>query len=187
MPNPRLAGRYAKSLIDLSIEKNQLETVYNDMKYLQAICKSNSDFVNVLRSPIIQGDKKEKIVSAVTDGKISAITNLFNKLLVNKGRENILPEIVTAFIDQYNSIKNIYKVKLTTAEALSDDTQQTLVAKIKKETALQNIELETTVQPELIGGFILEFNNNLIDASILRDLRDIQKQFQQNIYVPNIR
>jgi F-type H+-transporting ATPase subunit delta len=187
MPNPRLAGRYAKSLIDLAIEKNQLESVYKDMMYLQAICKNNRDFVNVLRSPIIQGDKKEKIIAAVTEGKVGNITALFNKLLVNKGRENILPEISAAFIEQYNAIKGIYKVKLTTAAVLTDDTSQSLLAKIKQETRLQNIELETTVKPEIIGGFMLEFNNNLVDASILRDLKDIQKQFQQNVYIPNIR
>ena len=51
MTNPRLAGRYAKSLIDLSIEKNQLEIIYNDIKFLQSLCKQNPDFVNMLKSP----------------------------------------------------------------------------------------------------------------------------------------
>jgi F-type H+-transporting ATPase subunit delta len=46
MENPRLAGRYAKSLIDLSVERNQLEEVYNDMKYLDSACKSSKEFVN---------------------------------------------------------------------------------------------------------------------------------------------
>jgi len=52
---------------------------------------------------------------------------------------------------------------------------------------LSNIELETVVNPDLIGGFVLEFNNNLVDASIARDLRDIKKQFRENIYVKQIR
>ena len=50
MPNPRLATRYAKSLIDLSIEKGQLEAVFADMQWLQAVCKGNRDFVNMLRA-----------------------------------------------------------------------------------------------------------------------------------------
>ena len=62
MPNPRLATRYAKSLIDLAIEKGQLEKVFADMQWLQAVCKSNRDFVNLLRSPIIKGDTKKKIL-----------------------------------------------------------------------------------------------------------------------------
>ena len=61
------------------------------------------------------------------------------------------------------------------------------IGKLKAETSMQNIELETSVKEELIGGFVLEFNNNLVDASIARDLRDISKQFSQNIYVQQIR
>jgi F-type H+-transporting ATPase subunit delta len=187
MPNPRLAGRYAKSLVDLAIEQNQLETVYKDMQFLQAVCKSSPEFVNVLRSPVIKGDKKQKILFAITDGKVSELTASFNKLLVSKTREEYLPEIITAFIGQYNEIKGIHTVKLTTATAISEELKQSIVAKMKAETSLQNIELETAVKEELIGGFVLEFNNNLVDASIERDLRDIKKQFSQNIYVQQIR
>jgi F-type H+-transporting ATPase subunit delta len=187
MPNPRLAGRYAKSLIDLAIEQNQMEVVYKDMQYLQAVCKSSPEFVNVMRSPVIKADKKQKILSAITDGKVSELTSLFNRLLVSKTREEYLPEIIVAVIAQYNLLKNIYTVKLTTAEAVSDEMKQSIINKIKSETLLQNIELETVVKEELIGGFVLEFNNNLVDASIARDLRDIKKQFRQNIYVPQLR
>ena len=52
---------------------------------------------------------------------------------------------------------------------------------------MQSIELTAQTNPELIGGFILEFNNNLIDTSIARDLRDIKKQFRENVYVQQIR
>ncbi|MEP6750848.1 MAG: ATP synthase F1 subunit delta [Bacteroidota bacterium] len=187
MPNPRLAARYAKSLIDLAIEQNQLETVYKDMQYLQTICKSSPEFVNIMRSPVIKGDKKQNILNALTDGKISTLTASFNKLLVTKTREEYIPEIISAVIEQYNVIKGIHKVKLTTATALSEELKQSIVAKLKAETPLQNIELETEVNDELIGGFVLEFNNNLVDASIAKELRDIKKQFRENIYVQQLR
>jgi F-type H+-transporting ATPase subunit delta len=187
MPNPRLAGRYAKSLVDLAIEQNQLETVYKDMQYLQAVCKSSPEFVSIMRSPVIKGDKKQNILSAIGDGKISALTASFNKLLINKTREEYIPEIIAAVIEQYNEIKGIHKVKLTTATALSEELKQAIVSKIKAETSLKNIELETEVKEDLIGGFVLEFDNNLVDASIVKELRDIKKQFRQNIYVQQLR
>jgi F-type H+-transporting ATPase subunit delta len=187
MPNPRLADRYAKSLIDLAIEQNQLEAIYNDMQYMQAVCKASPQFVNILRSPVIRGDKKQQILFAITDGKVSTLTASFNKLLVSKTREEYIPEIITAVIARYNALKGIHKVKLTTAAELSEELKQSIVDKIKAETSLQNVELETAVKEELIGGFVLEFNNNLVDASIARDLRDIKKQFSQNIYVQQIR
>ena len=187
MPNPRLAGRYAKSLIDLATEKGQLQAVYADMQYLQMVCKQSKDFVNLLRSPIIKAEKKNQILDAVSKDKVSALTASFNKLLVNKGRENDLPEIVNVFIDQYNSLNGIHKVKLTTAVEVSEELKKSIIAKATSEAGLEHIELETKVNENLIGGFVLEFNNNLVDASILRDLKDIKKQFSKNIFVQQIR
>jgi F-type H+-transporting ATPase subunit delta len=187
MLNPRLAGRYAKSVIDLAVERNQLEVVYKDMQYLQAVCKASREFVSLLKSPVIPIDKKGAALTAVTRGKVSEMTAAFNQLLVSKNREFYLPEIVNAFIDQYNTIKGIHRVKLTTATEIGDTVKSAIVSKMKAETNVQNIELETVVKEELIGGFVLEFNNNLVDASIQRDLRDLKAQFDQNIYVQRIR
>ncbi len=187
MPNPRLAHRYAKSLIDLSIEKNQLETTIADMKFLQSICRSNKDFVQVLQSPIINSTTKNKIVEAVTKTRVSELTNLFVNLLINKSREGDLPEIADSFVQQYNDIKGIHQVKLTTAVAISDDLKNSIATKAATEAGLGKVEIETKVDEDLIGGFVLEFNNNLVDASIARDLRDIKTQFSKNIYVNSIR
>ncbi len=187
MQNPRLANRYAKSLVDLAIEKNQLEAVYADMKYMQAVCAGNRDFVSLLKSPIIKADKKANIINAVTDGKVSEITKLFNQLLVTKGRESELPEIVEAFIEQYNAIKGIHIVTLTTATEVSDSVKTSIENKVKAAQGIGTIELHTKVNEDLIGGFVLEFNNNLVDASIARDLRDVKKQFEKNVFVANMR
>lgn len=187
MQNPRLAHRYAKSLIDLSVEKGELENVYADMKYLQAVCKSSNEFVNLLRSPIVNADKKQAVLDAVCKGKIGVITDAFNKLLIVKNREEALPEIIVAFIEQYNAIKDIHIVKLTTAQPLGEDVKNTIINKLKADTGMKNVDLETVVKEELIGGFVLEFNNNLVDASILHDLNDIQKQFLSNDYLPQLK
>ncbi|MEO7309915.1 MAG: ATP synthase F1 subunit delta [Chitinophagaceae bacterium] len=187
MHNPRLAGRYAKSIIDLAIEKNQLDVVYADMQYLEELCKVSIEFTALLKSPVVKGDKKQAVLDAVTKGKISAITEGFNKLLISKHRENVLPEIATAFIEQYNEIKGIHKVKLTTAQPLTEAMKTAILAKITGETEMKKVELESLVNEDLIGGFVLEYNNNLVDASILRDLRDIKKQFMNNEFVMKIR
>jgi F-type H+-transporting ATPase subunit delta len=131
--------------------------------------------------------KKDAIITAITKDKVSALTAAFNKLLVSKAREESLPEIVIAFIDQYNQIKGIHKVKLTTAIAVSEDVKNAIIDKIKTETSIQNIELEAKVDEKLIGGFVLEFDNNLVDASVARDLRDVRAQFNKNIFVQQIR
>ena len=187
MHNPRLAGRYAKSLLDLAIEKNQLDAVHADIRLLESVCKNNPDFVAMLKSPVINADKKDKLLEAITTGRVNNITTLFLRLLVSKTRENSLPEIVKAFIEQYNKLNNIYQVKVTTAVPMSNELREAIVAKIRSNTAMQQIELETAVKDHLIGGFTLEMGGTLIDASILRDLNDVKKQFKSNEYIHSIR
>lgn len=187
MLNPRVAGRYAKSLIDLAVERNLLEDVHNDMLLLQSMCKSSRDFVTLLRSPVIKADKKNKIISTLTEGKVSPLTSSFLALMITKGRESNLPEIATSFTDMYNTMKGISKVKLTTAQPVSDELKQSIIDKMQLSNPSQHIDLETVVNEKLIGGFVLEYNNNMVDASVLRDLKDIKKQFEQNIYVHRIR
>jgi F-type H+-transporting ATPase subunit delta len=187
MQNPRLAGRYAKSLVVLAQEQNQLEAVYADMKYLRDVCRQSKEFANVLRSPVIRNEIKEKVVTEVVSKNIGGLTNAFLQLLVRKNREANLAEIAGAVIDQYNEIKDIHRVKLTTATPVSDEVKASIAAKVKADAGLANVELETEVKENIIGGFQLEYKGNLIDASIARDLRDIQAQFQKNIYIQNIR
>jgi F-type H+-transporting ATPase subunit delta len=187
MNNPRLAGRYAKSLLGLAIEQNSLEAVFADIKLLQSVAKTNPDFVALLTSPVIGADKKEKIISAVLSGKVSPLTSSFLQLLIRKTRESNLNEIVKAFLEQYNGLKQIHHVKVTTAAPMSEELKEAIVKKVKSDTGVENIELETLVEEELIGGFKLEMRGNLVDTSILRDLRDVRRQFADNIYVHKIR
>ncbi len=187
MQNPRLAFRYAKSILDLSIEKDQLESVYKDMQFLDQLLRSSKDFSSMLSSPVIASDKKDKVLSALTSGKINAITATFLKLLVNKNRELNLKEIIASFTSQYKQVKNIHAVILTTAEPISEALKNQIIEQIKKTSAIQNIELETRIKPSIIGGFILQTGDKLVDASISYDLQEISRQFENNDFIYKVR
>lgn len=187
MHNPRLAGRYAKSLLDLAIEQNKLEETYADIRLLKSIVSANPEFANVLRSPVINSDKKEKIINSIINGRVGQLAGLFIQLLIRKNRERNLPEILHAFFQQYNKLKNILHVKLTTAVPISNDAEQILVNKVKQQLQVTEIELETKVDEAIVGGFKIEVEGKLVDASVQRDLQDVRKQFLSNIYIHQIR
>ena len=105
MRNPRLAFRYAKSLLDLALEKGQLEQVYADMLYLQQLTDRSREFLNLLRSPVVPNEKKLIAIDAVITKNVSPMTDAFVKLLVRKNRDGDLPDIITAFIQQYKDEK----------------------------------------------------------------------------------
>ncbi|MBZ4189023.1 ATP synthase F1 subunit delta [Niabella beijingensis] len=187
MPNPRLASRYAKALLDLAKEKDQVEQVFADVQWLQALCGQSRDFVNLLRSPIIKADKKKSIVNAIAGTHIGEITKGFANLLISKNRESILPEILPAFIEQYKVLNNIHTVKLTTAVPVGDAVKNNIINQVKAASGQQKIELEATVNPDIIGGFVLEMGDKMVDASVSYDLKAIAKQFKNNDFIYKVR
>ncbi|HVS95462.1 MAG TPA: ATP synthase F1 subunit delta [Puia sp.] len=187
LPNPRLAARYAKSILDLAIEKGQLEAVYKDMLLLQDICRSSRDFVGLLRSPVIKADKKGKILDAILGGRVSALTAAFTKLLLTKEREGSLPEIAGAFVDQYKEYKGIQTVRLTTAVPVSESVRKAILDKVRSGSQAREIELNTEVDEDLIGGFILEIGDRMVDGSVAYELNHIRQQFENNDFIYKIR
>jgi F-type H+-transporting ATPase subunit delta len=187
MMNPRLATRYAKSILDLAVERNELETVFQDMLYLEQLTNQSKEFVSMLRSPVVPSDKKVSVIKAITDSSVSKMTSAFLVLLVKKGREGVLPEMIKAFIRQYKIKKNIHVVKLTTAAPISDEVRDRIVQQVKDTSNMQLIELETSVDPKLIGGFVLQAGDKLVDASIYYDLKEVSRQFENNDFIYKVR
>ena len=187
MLNPRLASRYAKSLIDLAVEQNSLEATLQDVQLIDAAIRGSSEFAGVLKSPIIKADKKDAIIEAIFGTRLGTLTRAFVKLLTTKGREDTLGEMTSSFISQYRIMKHISQVRLITAAPVSEAVKESIRAKVALAMPGQSVELSTDVQPELIGGFVLEMGDKLVDASIRRDLNDIKKQFLKNLYIPDLR
>ena len=95
--------------------------------------------------------------------------------------------MANAFVEQYNALKGIHQVTLTTAIDVSEEVKKSIEQKVKTESKFESVELTTKTDESLIGGFVLEFNNNLLDASVARDLRDIKKQFLNNEFISKIK
>lgn len=187
MPNPRLASRYAKSLLDLAVEKGQLEQVYNDINYLKQLTGGSRELVSMLRSPVVTADKKQSVLDAVTKGSISEMTAAFNRLLIAKSREGELPEIITSFISQYKEKKGIQIVTLTTAVPASAEVRQSIIDQVKKTSNFKEIELQEKVDPSIIGGFKLQAGDKFVDASVAYELSQVSRQFENNDFIYKVR
>jgi len=186
MRNPRVAYRYAKALFDLSLELNQLEAVKNDMDQLAAV--QNAELNRILFSPVIKNAKKVTIFNAVFGEHISQLTKSFFNLVFDKGRDVVFREIIEAFYTEYRKYKKIEVVKITTAEPISDLLKDAISRQLEDHPNLKGktVTMESKVDPNIIGGFVVEMNNELYDASIRHDLQLIKKQFVENMYVSKI-
>lgn len=175
----RIATRYAKSLLELAAEQGNLESIHGDISHFKEVL-NNREFALMLKSPIIKSDKKGQIFRAIFGGKVEKLTGAFFDIIIKKGREIHLPAIAEAFIEQYNALKKVSSVKLTTAGPISDSMLASIKTKlIDGGLDAQNIEVESAVNPDLIGGFVLEFGDQLYDASVAHKLELLRKEFSK--------
>ncbi|PZP50616.1 MAG: ATP synthase F1 subunit delta [Pseudopedobacter saltans] len=183
MRNPRLAGVYAKSLLDFAQNTNQVVNVFQDMQYVKAVINASPEFTRLLSSPIIKDEKKSSVVGAILKDNISAASWAFITLVIQKNRARYLDQIAQSFIEQYEAANGIHEVLLTTAIAVDNTTKDLIVNKLKGVTQFEKVRLNSKVNPDIIGGFILEFDNKLIDASVSRKLNDLKLRFTGSSYV----
>lgn len=182
MSSYRIASRYAKSLIDLAIEQGKLDRVLEDINSFEK-ATHNRDFMLLLRSPIVKADKKEKVMDALFKDKLDPLTHSFLQIIVRKGRESQLAEIAQEFINQYRDIKGISIVEVISAEPLAQDIIESIRRKlVGSKLTHGNIEFRTSVDPDLIGGFVISFEDKLYDASIKHQLDELKKQFSGKEY-----
>ncbi|MBN8837399.1 MAG: ATP synthase F1 subunit delta [Sphingobacteriia bacterium] len=187
MRNTIIAQRYAKALMDLSVERNQLEAVVKDIEFLSA--SNTAEFDAVMLSPVYSDNQKMKVFTSVFNGKLSDLTFSFFRLVFKKGRELSLREISEAFIQMYRNAKGIKLVELTTAVDVDADVKDKLAVKLQSLKQLQGkqIELQTKTDSSILGGFVAKFDDLMYDASIRRELQVIGKQFVENMYVHKMR
>jgi F-type H+-transporting ATPase subunit delta len=190
MPQPefdmsvtRIATRYAKSLMDLAIEQGKLSQVSADMQVLGAAAH-NRDLVLMLKSPIIHTDKKNAVMDALFKGQFDVLTMTYLQLLINKGREGYIPEIAAEFASQYKAMQKVTTVTVVTASEMSDAVMADLKKKLLgSDVTSDNLEIITKVDPALIGGFVLQFDNKRYDASVAHKLEVLKSTFSKNLYI----
>ena len=185
MQGTRVASRYAKSFIDLTTEQGVLEQAYNDMKSILAICESNHDFVNFLKSPLIKTDKKQAVLKQIFDGKLNKVTDAYIQLITSKKREIYLAEIAAEFVNQYKEKKKILTAVITTAKGI-DDVIRKEIMEIVKGTGNSEVVLQEKINKDIIGGFILRIGDKQVDASISRKLNNLKRSFKENPFIKEI-
>jgi len=171
-----VASRYAKSFIELAQEQNILEAIKDDMIFFMHTLKVNSQLQAVLGSPIISHSKKLHILTDIFEPRVNKVSVAFYKLMINKGRGDVLYVTAKEFVDQYNVIKHITKATVVSATALSAENKKKFADEVKHAVG-GTVILDTKVDPDLIGGFVLTIGDRQLDTSIASSLKKLKKDF----------
>lgn len=186
MADSRAASRYVKSLLDLAVEKKALEEVHRDMLLFSEVASKSRAFELLLQNPVIKHDKKLDILKKIFGGKVHSLTMAFFDIITRKNREPILAGVAREFHNAYNEHKGIGKASVTTAVPLDTKMRGEFEKLVRQYSEKKEVELVEKVDPELIGGFVLNVGDRQVDASIKNKIKTLKVQFSQNPYIKEL-
>ena len=164
--------RYARALLKSATDQKLEDAVYQEM---MTVAKSYLD-VPALRhtidNPMLSKDKKEALLTTAAGEKPCQLTKAFIDLVLKEDRENVMQFMANSYITLYRKQKNVIRGKLTTAARVSAQTEQKMRQMVESKTN-GTVEFETEVNPDIIGGFILEYDTFRMDASVKSKLNNI--------------
>lgn len=169
------ARRYARSLLDYAIERNEVEAVASDMELISNTCQASRELRLMLKSPIVKAEKKLAVIQKIFSGEIGSISLNFLEMIARKNREAILPQIASAFIKAYRAHLGIVTAEITSAVSLTDKARAEAIAFVKKFG--KKVELEERIDKKLIGGFIIRIGDKQYDASVVNRLNTLKTTF----------
>jgi len=178
MNDSKISVRYAKALFLAAEEGKNLLQVMQDMKLIMS-AYAFPYFRAVLESPVVKTSDKKKVVEKLFYEKVSALSmSFFNLMLTNK-REKHLPHIARNFNSLYKQNQGIRSAEIVVSQPI-DNSQKEKFRDLLKEVFNSEIELETSVKPNILGGFILRVDDEQFDASVASGLGKIKKQLLES-------
>lgn len=186
MADSRAASRYVKSLLGLAVEKKSLDEVHRDMLLFSDTVSKSRPLELLLRNPVIKHDKKLEILKKLFGGKVNSLTMAFFEIITRKNREPILAAVALEFHNAYNEYKGIGKATVITAVPLDAKLRSEFERLVREYSDKKEIELIEKVDPDLIGGFVLNIGDRQVDASIESKIKTLKLQFSQNPYIKEL-
>jgi F-type H+-transporting ATPase subunit delta len=171
----RAAIRYAKAILETAVSTGKANQVNDDMKSIIVAVNSSADLKEFLASPIITSEVKMNVLSEVF-GSVQADTKSLFRLLQENKRFEILEAIATQFNAQFDEMNGVEVAKVTTAFPITADLEAKILAKATS-ISTKKITIQNTVDPSIIGGFILRIGDKQYNASVSNRLQELKREF----------
>ena len=167
-----ISMRYARALLKSATDQKQEDAVYQEMMTVAESYLNVPALRHTIDNPMLSKDKKEALLLVAAGTKPCQLTKAFIALVLKEDRENVMQFMANSYITLYRKQKNVIRGKLTTAARVSVETEQKMRQMVESKTN-GTVEFETEVNPDIIGGFILEYDTFRMDASVKSKLNNI--------------
>lgn len=181
MNESKAAIRYAKAILSFAVEQQKEVEVNNDMVLIANTISESKEIQLLLNSPVLKSELKKSALKEIFGSRTSALTiGLINLLIENK-RLPILSEVAKKYNVIYDSLKGIEVAKVTTAIPLTEELNQQILSKVIEITG-KKATIESIINPDIIGGFILRVGDIQYDASVSNKLQVLKRQFENESF-----
>ncbi|MBP3786817.1 MAG: F0F1 ATP synthase subunit delta [Prevotella sp.] len=167
-----ISVRYARALLKSATASSQETKVYEEMQTMAQSYLEVPQLRQTIDNPMIPKEKKVSLLLAAAGGKPSDLTTAFIQLVLKEDREQVMQFIANSYVTLYRQQKNIISGRLITATAVSPSTEQKMRQMVESKTN-GTVEFQTEIDPDIIGGFILEYDTYRMDASVKAKLNTI--------------
>ena len=175
MTSIRVARRYAAALMATAAGADQLRVIGEDLERIDAVLRGSRELVMVLKSPVISSGKKTAVLDAIFGTRLSDMTKVFLRLLVAKGREDHLSDIIVQFRALRDLREGTIAVDVVSAVALTPAQQRELTRELASYTQKQ-VRLGFRLDPAIRGGMIVRLGDTVLDGSLRRQLERLRDQ-----------
>jgi len=179
MNEGKISVRYAHALYALAEEKGIHQEVYQEMSTLSQAFLEIPELTGALANPMHTPREKLNLLVAAVGGKTTPLLSDFFRFVIEKGREEFMLFMAMSYQKLYREEQRIVVGKITSAISLKEESILKIRQLVDNQFAA-TIELTTNVEPDIIGGFVLEVDNYRMDSSIKTELQNIQKELILN-------
>ena len=174
------ATRYAKALLDVAIKESDPVRIERDLTAVVDAVTTHGELQRVLTSPRTPQTARLGIVKALTDmAKVQPPAAKLLAMLAERGRLELLPELLAVYRERLLAYRNIVRAVVTSAAPLTAEKVRAIEQRLARATG-KNVQLETAVDPAIIGGVITRIGSTVYDGSIRTQLAKMRQQLVEN-------
>lgn len=178
----RIAYRWAKAFYELTEELQMTALMKEEVESFLSLLHQSKELQNFFRSPVISKDKKIAVFQKVFKDSINELLYRYINKLIQYRREDILHQILRAYLEYYYDRKGIVIARVESAVPLLEEEKEKLKQRLR-EALNADVVFEEKIKPELIGGFRVFIKDKLLDETILHKLNNLRKKFSLKPYI----
>ncbi|WP_414624652.1 ATP synthase F1 subunit delta [Calothrix sp. CCY 0018] len=162
---------YAEALMSIAQSNNVADKFDSDVRSLLNLLKESQPLQNFFANPFIDGEDKKGVISKILSDDTNPIFRNFLMLLVDRRRITLVDDIGQEYLAKLRELNQTVLAEVISAVPLTDEQKQTIKEKVKSMTDAREVELDSKINSDIIGGVIIKVGSQVIDSSLRGQLR----------------